>query len=260
MKIYSWNVNWIRAISKKWFIDWVKNHDPDILCLQEIKAFEEQMPKEIEYLKDNYNYTWHGWKRPWYSWVATFYKQKAISTKNHFKESMLFWEDGRVVETKFKDFTLLNLYFPNWWSRANWEERLSYKLEFYDHFLSYINKLKKAWEKIITCWDFNVAHKEIDIARPKQNVNSIWFLPIERAKLDEIVANKYIDAFRLLHPDKKDKYTWWSYRAWARGNNVWWRIDYFFVSSDLKGKIKRAEQLDQDMWSDHCPLMIEISI
>ena len=258
MKIYSWNINWIRAIAKKWLIEWVKKEDPDILCLQEVKAFEDQIPKELEYLTQNYNLFWHSWKRPGYSWVAVFYKEKAISTKSHFEEITHFHEEWRVIEIKFKNFTLLNIYFPNGWTNAAWEEKLSYKLKFYDHFLTYINKLRSNWESIITCWDFNICHKEIDIARPKENVNSIGFLPIERAKIDEIIKAWYIDVFRHFNPDKKYEYTWWSYRAGARPRNVWWRLDYFFISPDLIKKVKKVKNLTDIMGSDHCPVYLEI--
>lgn len=260
MKICSWNINGIRAIIWKWFIEWVKKENPDILCLQEVKAFESQIPSEIKLLMQDYWYVWHSWERPWYSWVAVFYKQKPISSKSHFEELTHFHEEWRVIEVKYPKFTLLNIYFPNWWTTADWEERLSYKLEFYDKFLEYINKLRAQWESIVATWDFNVCHKEIDIARPKENEHSIWFLPEERVKIDKIVNAWYIDVFRHFNPNEKDRYTWWSYRAWARPRNIWWRLDYFFVSPDLINKVKNIEQLDEIMWSDHCPVSIEIDV
>ena len=258
MKICCWNVNGIRAVAKKWFDSWVESENPDIICLQETKAFENQLPKELDFLHQNYDSVWHAGTRPWYSWVATFFKPKAISTASNFEKIEHFHEEWRVVETKFKNFSLLNLYFPNGWTNSAWEEKLSYKLEFYDKFLDYINKLTQAWENVVACWDFNVCHTEIDIARPKENKNSIGFLPEERAKIDEITKAWYLDVFRYLNPNKTDEYTWWSYRAWARPRNVGWRIDYFMISPWLKDSIKNFKHQNEIMWSDHCPLSLEM--
>jgi len=273
MKITSRNVNWIRAVINKWFDEWFKKDNPDILCIQEPKAFEHQIPAELKFLINDYNYIRHTGKRPWYAGTAIFYKKnlKVISTKNHFWEIEQFHEDGRVVEIKFsipgakknkKDlvFTLLNLYFPNWWTKADGTEMLTYKLEFYEKFIQYINALRANWENIITTWDFNICHKEIDIARPEENKNSIWFLPIEREKLDKLQKNWYVDVFRHLNPDLKDKYTRRSYRAWARPRNVWRRLDYFWISENVLALVKKMEHQDQVMWSDHCPISLELKL
>ena len=206
MKIASRNVNWIRAVLQKWFYDRVKKNDRDIICLQETKAFESQLPAEFRYHMADYNRVRHAGTKPWYSWTATFYKKSLnlISSKSHFEGKEHFHEDGRVIETKFsflpvisnnsekslniikwdisttsiwQSFTILNIYFPNWWDKSDGTEMLSYKLKFYEHFIHYINNLRSQWENIITTWDFNICHRPIDIARPEENKNSIWFHP-----------------------------------------------------------------------------------
>lgn len=261
MKIVSWNVNGIRAVAKKWFKDFVKNENPDILCIQETKAFEEQFLKELWWL-EWYNYIWHTWEKAWYAWTAIFYKDDnyVIDTKNHFDEIEHFHTDWRVTELKTKDFVLLNWYFPNWWTRANWQEMLTYKLDFYDKVIDYANKLVSSWENVIITWDFNVCHTEIDIARPKENVNSIWFLPIEREKVWELLNHWYVDSFRHFYPDQLDTYSWWSYRAWARPRNVGWRLDYFVVNKSFVENLADITYLTDVMWSDHCPVRLDINI
>ena len=260
MKIVSWNVNWIRAVLQKWFYDRVKQNDFDIICLQETKAFEHQLPAEFRYNMLGYNIVWHSGEKPWYAWTVTLYKKtlNLISSKSHFADIEKFHEDGRVIETKFQEFTLLNIYFPNWWERADWTEMLSYKLKFYEHLIHYVNWLRTIWEKIIITWDFNICHKEIDIAKPKENKNSIWFLPIERAEMDKLENNWYVDTFRYFNPDLKDQYTWWSYRAGARLRNIWRRLDYFRVSNDVLLMISKVQHQTLVEWSDHCPILLEL--
>lgn len=272
MRITSRNVNGIRAVLGKGFYERVKKDNPDILCIQETKAFETQLPPDFHYHMQDYNMARHAGQKPWYSWVVTFYKKnlKLISSTSRFENIEYFHEDGRVVETKFEfenvpldkggvgGFVLLNVYFPNGGERADGTEMLDYKLEFYHHFLHYINNLRKKWEHIITCWDFNVCHREIDIARPEENKNSIWFLPIERAELDKLEKNDYVDVFRHFHPDAKDHYTRRSYRAGARPRNVWRRLDYFRVSKDIISKVQKIIHQTSVEWSDHCPISIEL--
>ncbi len=264
MKIISWNVNWIRAVLKKGFAEWFLAEKPDILCLQEVKAFENQMPSEMKYFLWEYDYIWHAGERPWYAGTAIFYKKdiNKIETKNEFWNFVKFFEDWRMTEFKFefegKKFSLLNIYFPNGWTRADGTEMLSYKLKFYEEYLEYIQSLKTDGYEVISTWDFNICHTEIDIARPKENENSIWFLPIERAMLDTVQESWLIDVYRKLNPELKDKYTWWSYRAGARPRNVGRRLDYFWVSEWVFDLVKNCDQLDQVMWSDHCPILLEI--
>lgn len=260
MKIVSRNVNGIRAVIAKGFYDRVKHNDPDIICLQEVKSFESQLPKEFRHYMADYELIRHSWERPGYSGVATFYKKDLtlISWISKFDAIEHFHQDGRVVETKFKDFTLLNLYFPNGGERADGTEMLSYKLKFYEHFIHYINKLRDKGEKIITCGDFNICHKEIDIARPKENERSIWFLPIERAEMDKMADAWYVDVFRYFNPDKKDQYTRRSHRAGSRARNVWRRLDYFRVSKDIISHVKKITHETATEWSDHCPIILEL--
>ena len=268
MKIASRNVNGLRAVLSKWFYDWVNRDEPDIICLQEVKAFESQLPADFRYHMDNYNRVWHAGEKPGYAGTITLYKKKLklVSSRSRFEETEHFHVDGRVVETKFQNswpalaaFTLLNIYFPNGGERSDGTEMLSYKLKFYEHFIHYIDKLKDQWETIITCGDFNICHKEIDIARPKENENSIWFLPIERAEMDKLEAHGYADVFRHFYPELKDQYTWRSFRAWARPRNVWRRLDYFRVSKNLLPHIKKITHETAIEWSDHCPIVLELS-
>ncbi len=261
MKIITWNVNGIRAVAKKWFNEFIETESPDILCIQETKAFEEQFLKDVWNLPW-YKYIWHEWKRPWYAGSAIFYKENLdiIDYNNYFENIEKFHTDWRITEIKFDGFRLINWYFPNWWTKADWTEMLNYKLDFYDKIIDYINKIVASWENIILTWDLNIAHTEIDIARPKENQNSIWFLPIERDKISQLLSNGFTDTFRYFYPNQIDTYSWWSYRAWARPRNVWWRLDYFIVNNNFLNKIKNIKYLTQVMWSDHCPVLLELKI
>jgi len=255
MKIISWNVNGIRAVAKKWFKEIVAENNPDILCLQETKAFEDQFLKDVGEL-DWYNYVWHKWERPGYAWTVIFYKKEInnVEVKNDFGDISHFNTDGRVTQMSFWNTVLINWYYPNGWTRADGTEMVTYKLEFYDNIIKYANLLKSEWKNVILTWDLNIVHTEIDIARPKQNQNTIGFLPIERAKVTELLDNWYTDIFRYLYPEQLDTYSWWSYRAWARKNNVGWRIDYFVVNNEFTEEVKDIKYLGEIMGSDHCPV------
>jgi len=252
----------VRAVIKKGFLDWVKQEDHDILCLQETKAFEHQMPVEMRFALNDYDYVWHEGKRPWYAGTATFYKKslQLIGKSSRFANIEHFNDDGRVVEIRFefdgKEIVLLNLYFPNGGTRANGQEMLSYKLAFYDHFLHYATTLKNEGKSVIACGDFNICHTEIDIARPEANKNSIGFLLVEREKIWSVFDAGFVDVFRNFNPGLRDQYTWWSYRAGARPRNVGWRLDYFVVSKDLLQNIKWIKHLTNVMGSDHCPIQL----
>ena len=261
MKIISWNVNGIRAVLKKWFVEWVKIENPDILCLQEVKAFETQIPTEIRFGFQDYNYVWHRSERPWYAWTAIFYKKdiEGVETKNSFDIPECFNDDWRVTSISRWDYTLFNIYFPNWWDRADWTPMLWYKLNFYEEYIKHVTELAKEWRKVLTTWDFNICHEEIDIARPKENENSIWFLPIERQEMDKMSESWLIDVFRFQNPDLKDKYTWWSYIAWARPRNVWRRLDYFWVSENMIEDLWDMVHYDSVEGSDHCPIWLIIN-
>ncbi|MDD4151794.1 MAG: exodeoxyribonuclease III [Candidatus Gracilibacteria bacterium] len=261
MKIISWNVNGIRAVAGKGFKEFIASENPDIICVQETKAFEEQFLKEVGEI-EGYNYVWHTGTKPGYAGTAIFYKNSInpLDTKNHFGEIEHFHEHGRLTELKIENLRIINGYFPNGGQKVTEENMLDYKLEFYDKIIDYSNKITSSGENLIILGDFNIAHTEIDIARPEDNKNSIGFLPIERNKLSEYLANGYTDAFRQVNGQVKDTYSWWSYRAGARPRNVGWRIDYFFVSNSIKDKIKDCYHLTNVMGSDHCPIVLEINL
>ena len=252
MKIISWNVNGLRAVYKKGFISWVRKANPDILCLQEIKAHPEQLPKELTDFKD-YHEFFNSADRKGYSGVAIYTKQepqeviKGLGNKKYNGE-------GRVLTVKYADFTLLNVYFPN--GKAS-DVRLKYKMGFYEAFLKYIEDLRKNGEKIVFCGDVNTAHKEIDLARPGPNSKISGFLPKERAWIDKVVKKGYVDTFRMFEKGA-EHYSWWSYMGGARERNVGWRIDYFFVAKELKKNVKSAGILSDVMGSDHCPIELEL--
>jgi exodeoxyribonuclease-3 len=253
MKIISWNVNGIRAAYKKGIYDWINKENPDILCLQEIKAMQNQIPDELRDIPGYYLYINSAIKKG-YSGVATFTKKKPneITTKFDIEK---FDSEGRIMITEFPSYTLFNIYFPN--GKKN-EERLKYKLDFYDTFLSYSDNLKKNGRNIIVCGDFNTAHKEIDLARPKQNEKNSGFLPIERQWIDKFIRHGYVDTFRQFN-NNPNHYSWWDQKTRSRERNIGWRIDYFFINFELLPKLSNAFILSDIMGSDHCPIGIIIN-
>ncbi len=261
MKIATRNVNGIRAIADKWFVERVRTHDFDIVCIQEPKAFEHQIPSNLSILWYDYNYVRHAGTRPWYAGTAIFYKKKfwQLSGNNSFEGYDLLHDDGRITELTLDKLKIINGYFPNGGSRADGREMLSYKLSFYDQIINYVNELKAQGFQTIVTGDFNIVHTAIDIARPKENENTIWFLPVERAKIGSFIQEtKSLDMRRHLHPETLDHYTWWSYRAGARPRNVGRRIDYMMVDEHLKNSILSCEHQDHVMGSDHCPVVLEL--
>ncbi|RXJ86685.1 exodeoxyribonuclease III [Arcobacter sp. CECT 8985] len=257
-KFISWNVNGIRAVDRKDGLKWIDEDSVDILGLQEIKAEENQIPKTIfekEYKFKHINPCSIKGRSgtALYSQIEPFFSDNTINVD--------ILKEGRINEAHFdfngKKVAYFNVYFPNGQSK---EERLVYKMEFYDRFLEHCENLKKDGFSIIICGDVNTAHTEIDIARPKANEKTSGFLPMEREWITNFLNHGYIDTFRYMNKDLKDKYSWWSYRANARANNVGWRIDYFYVSEDLKDNIKSAYILDDYMGSDHCPIALEIEL
>ncbi len=252
MKILSWNVNGIRAAHKKGFIDWMLKEKPDILCIQETKAHEEQLIDEIKNVNGYHSFFCSG-ERKGYSGVAIYSKEKPISIKKGFG-NVLFDNEGRILIAEYPDFVLFNIYYPNGKARA---ERLKYKMDFYDAFFNYAANLKNEGKKIIICGDVNTAHKEIDLSRPKENSKVSGFLPEERAWIDKFINSGFVDTFRMFNQEPNN-YTWWDQVTRARERNVGWRIDYFFVSDNAKQNIKNAFILSDVMGSDHCPIGIEI--
>lgn len=250
MKIVSWNVNGIRAIYKKNFLDWFNKENADIVCIQETKADRSQFPKDIETIKD-YNFYCACAEKKGYSGVAVWSKLKPKSV-THSIENEKFDKEGRILKLEFEKFVLFNIYFPNGGAS---QERFNYKLEFYDYFLEYIKKLKNI--DIIICGDYNTAHFPIDLARPKQNEDNSGFMPIEREKLDALIATNFIDAFRHFNKEPEN-YTWWDYKTASRTRNVGWRIDYFFISKNAIKSLKFANIESEVLGSDHCPISINI--
>jgi len=255
MKIVSWNVNGLRAVHRNGYWDTFLSLNPDIFCLQETKAQPEQLPEDVREVKGYHSYfSWSQVKKG-YSGTAIYSKEKPSLVK-HGMGIEEFDQEGRIVEAHFKDFILLNVYFPN---GGGGPVRLEYKLNFYDAFLVYIQNLRKEGKSVIFCGDVNTAHEEIDLARPKANEKNTGFLPEERAWMDEVSNVGFIDTYRHFYPNKADMYSYWDMKTRARDRNVGWRIDYFFISPDLLPKLKGASILSNIEGSDHCPVMIELS-
>lgn len=252
MKIISYNVNGIRAAISKGFIEWLQSSNPDVICLQEIKATEDQIPAlDIEMAGYPYQYYFPATKKG-YSGVAILSKIKPNNIIfGTGIEHMDF--EGRNLRVDFNEFSVMSLYLP---SGTN-IDRLSHKFMFMDDFQNYINELKKEIPNLVICGDYNICHQAIDIHDPIRNASVSGFLPEERAWLDQFIKNGFIDSFRFFN-NQPDNYSWWSYRAGARGNNKGWRIDYCLVSEPLKEKLKRAYILPEAKHSDHCPVVVEI--
>ncbi|HIP02695.1 MAG TPA: exodeoxyribonuclease III [Campylobacterales bacterium] len=254
IEIISWNVNGIRAVANKEALQWIDERETDILCLQEIKAQKDQIPNNL-FEKEFTEVVINSGERKGYSGTATYSMLQSdyTSTCNDIDTK----HEGRIIETHYGDIVLFNVYFPN---GQKDEERLRYKMKFYDDFLAYCEKLKEEGKSIIVCGDVNTAHREIDLKNPKANAKTSGFLPIERAWIEKFLDHGYIDTFRYVHGDKEDAYSWWSYRSNARVKNIGWRIDYFFISEDLAQSLEDAFILDYIEGSDHCPIGIRISL
>lgn len=253
MRLYAWNVNGIRAAQKKGFLDWLHTEKPDILGVQETKAHPEQLDEELRNPEGYYTY-WSSATKKGYSGVALYSR---IQPNNVYLglECEEFDQEGRTIVAEYDDFVFITAYFPNG-SRDH--SRVPYKMNYKAFFLDYCNNLQKQGKPVIFCGDVNTAHNEIDLARPKQNVKTTGFLPLERAWMDDLVGQGYIDTFRMLNPELEGAYSWWSNRSGARENNVGWRIDYFFVSPDLKDRIADAKIHTDVLGSDHCPISLTL--
>ncbi|HHD92539.1 MAG TPA: exodeoxyribonuclease III [Candidatus Portnoybacteria bacterium] len=250
MKILSWNVNGLRAIYRKGFLSWLGKSQADIVCLQEIKAQKEQLPEEIIKPKGYYTY-FNSAQRKGYSGTAIFSKEKPRKIKTILGLEK-FDNEGRIIKATYKNFILINLYLPH---GGRQKENLEYKLEVYRELLSFLKNNRN--EKIIITGDFNIAHQEIDLARPKQNKNNIMFTSEEKKQISEIIDLGFIDTFRKFHQEEEN-YTWWPYAFSARERNLGWRIDYIFISRKLLNNLKDAFILKDIKGSDHCPVGIEI--
>lgn len=258
ISIASWNVNGIRAAAKKGFVEWIEAGKYDIVCLQETKVFEKSQLSDEILNPDGYKYSYfaHHKIKKGYSGVAIYSKTEPEKVKYGLGDPK-FDDEGRIVVAYFPDFVLLNVYFPN---GGMGPERLKYKFEFYEYFLKSVKKLEKKGKNVIFCGDVNTAHTEIDLARPKENVKNTGFLPEERAWIDRVMQSGFIDTFRYFHPGKTESYSYWDMKTFARDRNVGWRIDYFFVSKSLEGKIKKASIESEVFGSDHCPVTLTLNI
>lgn len=253
MKIISWNVNGIRAAVKKGFSDFIKKDRADIYCLQEIKIDDLARAKEKFDFKDYLEF-WHPAEKPGYSGTALLIKNdlSTLGVKNGLGGAV-FDREGRVQTVELKKFYLINVYFPN----ANHElSRLGFKLDFNKQVLKYVKKLEKS-KPVILGGDFNVAHEEIDLARPKDNIGNPGFTDEERAWMTQFLNSGLVDTYRHINKNKI-QYSWWGYRFNSRARNIGWRIDYTCVSEKLKKQVKKAFILDKVMGSDHCPVGVEI--
>jgi exodeoxyribonuclease-3 len=251
MRIISWNVNGLRSVYRKSLLNWLSDSDIDIVCLQEIKAQKEQLDVEVGKFFD-YKLFINSGMRMGYSGVAIYSRTspRAIRTEFGFTR---FDNEGRGIEVVYSDFTLVNLYLPH----GGWEKQnLSYKLAVYDFLIEYLES--KRDQNLIITGDFNIAHSEIDLARPKQNFNNTMFTTEERRRVDKILSLGFVDCFRRLHPDAST-YTWWSYRPGARERNIGWRIDYSLISASLVPSLRSASILHHVLGSDHCPIELYLS-
>ena len=256
MKIVSWNVNGIRACLGKGLYEALNKFDADFFCIQESKAHPDQVPL-LEYPNfHSKEAVWASAEKKGYSGVAIFTphkKLKLIAGMGNKK----YDQEGRVNIAHTKDFSLVNLYFPN---GAASDERHNYKMQFLDDVLVWFKQLEKTHGPLVICGDYNIAHCEIDIHDPISNKDSSGFKPEERAWMSKFLKAGFVDTFRAVHPDKKDQYSWWSYRQQSRERNKGWRIDYICVSETLKNKIKRAEIHPDVHGSDHCPISLELNL
>lgn len=255
MKLISWNVNGLRAVINKGFIDFYNTINADIICLQETKMQQDQISIDInEIFKDRYVY-WNSAEKKGYSGTVVISKIKPINVtygigkEEHDKE-------GRIITLEFDKFYLVNCYTPN---SKRGLERLDYRMEWEDEIRNYLLNLNKI-KPVIYCGDLNVAHNEIDLKNPSSNHHNAGFSDEERSKMTELLNSGFIDTFRYKYPDKTGAYSWWSYMFHARENNAGWRIDYFIVSDSIKDKIEDAKILSDVMGSDHCPVELDINL
>jgi exodeoxyribonuclease-3 len=252
--IVTYNVNGIRAAMTKGFVEWLKATDPDVVCLQEVKAEKEQIDPSI-FEEAGYKLYWHSAKKKGYSGVAILSKMEP----DHVEIGcgiQKYDDEGRVIRADFGDVSVMSVYMP---SGSSGDERQSFKMEWLSDFQNYIDGLKKQKPNLVICGDYNICHKAIDIHNPKSNANTSGFLPEERDWMEKFINNGFVDAFRHFNDDPHH-YTWWSFRANARNKNLGWRIDYGMVTDTLKGKLKRSVILPQAKHSDHCPVLLEVEL
>ncbi len=253
MKLISWNVNGIRASFKKGALQTAFDLKPDFLAIQETKSTPDQLPEDGYAPKGYSVYFDSATSRKGYSGVAVYTKQEPNKVERGLGIEEMDHE-GRMLTLHYDDFAFVTCYFPN---GGRDEEHFQFKLKYYEMFLKKMITLKKKYETVIFCGDLNVAHNEIDLARPKENANQIGFLPIERAWVDKVETSGFMDTYRTLHPETV-KYSWWDQKTSSRDRNIGWRIDYFFVNQEAHKDIKKAEILNEIFGSDHCPVLLEM--
>lgn len=254
MKIVSWNVNGLRAAERKGFLDWLQATDADAVLLQEIKANEEQLSDELRAPRGWFT-AFHSAQRPGYSGVALYARQTPDEVSVGIGDSK-FDDEGRVMAARWGDLHVIGAYFPN---GARDLSRVPYKLEFYSAMLRHASSLRAQGLKVVICGDWNTAHQEIDLARPKDNQKTTGFLPEEREWVTRFLADGWSDAWRRLHPDVGERYTWWAPWQFARQKNIGWRIDYHVVDENLLGAVKEAGIHDDVPGSDHCPVSLTVA-
>ncbi len=252
MRLISWNVNGIRAIQKKGFLEWFVREDPDVLCLQETKAERSQLDDQLVNVP-GYHSFWCSAEKKGYSGVSVYSKKPPLSVETGIGDKR-FDSEGRTLALDFGDFFLFNIYYPN---GGAGNKRVPFKLDFYDFFFKKVESLRSKGRHVIVCGDVNTAHQEIDLARPKENQKNTGFLPEERAWVTKFLNAGYVDTFRHLNKDG-GHYSWWDYKTAARARNVGWRIDYFFIDEGFLPRLSQAFILKDVPGSDHCPVGIEI--
>ncbi len=253
MRIITYNVNGIRAAMGKGLIDWMKSADPDVLCIQETKASPDQVGL-LEFEELGYHMYWYPAQKKGYSGVAIFTKEKPLHVEYGCGEKK-YDDEGRVIRADYANYSVMSVYHP---SGSSGDERQAFKMEWLDFFQDYINELKKQKPNLVLSGDYNICHRAIDIHNPVSNAKSSGFLPEEREWMERFINSGFIDTFRYFNKEPH-QYSWWSYRAGARGKNLGWRIDYNMVSAGLENKLKRAVMLPNAMHSDHCPVVLEMA-
>ncbi len=255
LSLVSWNVNGIRAIERKGFLEWLHHHRYAIVCLQETKiSHPDQMSQDLS-RPDGYFAFFHcATEKKGYSGTAVYTREEPFQVKTFFGPDSLLSQEGRMMELHFKDFVLLNVYFPN---GGSGEARLRYKMRFYGEFLAYASALVESGAHVVLCGDVNTAHQEIDLSRPKENQKTSGFLPEERAWMDGLIAAGFVDTFRDRHPETI-QYSWWDMKTRARERNIGWRIDYFFAHRDMVSRVHETEYLADVFGSDHCPVLLTL--
>ena len=259
MRIFSWNVNGIRAAEKKGFVSWLREEDADAYCIQETKANPKQLSQDLLEIKSkkgrDYHCHWASSVKPGYSGTAIYSKEKPLDVRLMGIKD--FDNEGRLLQADFEKFTLISAYFPNSQDEG---KRLSYKLEYCDAILKLCKKYRKQKRNFVLSGDYNIAHTAIDLARPKDNEKNAGYLPEERAWMDSFIGAGFIDCFRNFHPGETGHYTWWSYRFNVREKNIGWRIDYHCVNPELLDSVKEAKIRPDIHGSDHCPIEIKLKL